>query len=519
MPYTIRKQKCTQSDGDKGTYVLSYTTKKGKKVRNCHTSKKKAQGQIAAIEGPWESDSSNMNMIEETQTFQSHSRVPDVGQNVMNVNPGCQHYGSEGYVLSVDSLPGDAGVTCTYCCTNSGETWDEGDVLVKTLDQIAPLGITESHLRHFSPDFAYHHRRGIPVNENVFRPGSWRYFSLIREARDLAASGAYNPTKGERSILRDTDVGEFDLYEGRLVPLDFPMPSRVDYDLHELKEAEYDGRDVDLNKPMRGEASHHGGRLVHLDWPEPISEATRPTGALDYIHFTSADHARQIAADRCLLESEITPGVYAVAVGGVSVPGLQKTRLGRVKEERDSAVIFRTKALPKIAHPEEVIWSGQTCSGGRRGIDIEVLDVIPASAAVAMLDDSLPTHVPPGAFHEVLAIPQEYYGKIGYEPGLQEAKYDGRDVELNKPMRGDTKKYKVYVKNDKGNVIKVEFGDAKGGMTQKIQDMGRRRAFGDRHNCDQKDDKTKPGYWSCRLPRYWKELGFKKPPNPNGEWW
>ena len=52
MPYTIRKQKCKQSDGDAGSYVLSYTTKKGKKVRNCHTSKKKARGQIAAIEGP-----------------------------------------------------------------------------------------------------------------------------------------------------------------------------------------------------------------------------------------------------------------------------------------------------------------------------------------------------------------------------------------------------------------------------------------------------------------------------------
>jgi len=52
VPYTIRKQKCKQTDGDAGTYVLSYTTKKGKKVRNCHTSKKKAQGQIAAIEGP-----------------------------------------------------------------------------------------------------------------------------------------------------------------------------------------------------------------------------------------------------------------------------------------------------------------------------------------------------------------------------------------------------------------------------------------------------------------------------------
>jgi hypothetical protein len=50
MPYTIRKQKCKQSDGDAGTYTLSYTDKKGKKHRICHTSKQKAKGQIAAIE-------------------------------------------------------------------------------------------------------------------------------------------------------------------------------------------------------------------------------------------------------------------------------------------------------------------------------------------------------------------------------------------------------------------------------------------------------------------------------------
>lgn len=56
MPYTIRKQKCKQSDGDAGSYALSYTDKEGKKHRACHTSKKKALGQIAAIEGQWEAD-------------------------------------------------------------------------------------------------------------------------------------------------------------------------------------------------------------------------------------------------------------------------------------------------------------------------------------------------------------------------------------------------------------------------------------------------------------------------------
>ncbi len=50
MPYTIRKQKCKQSDGDSGSYVLSYTDNKGKKHRNCNTSRRKARAQISAIE-------------------------------------------------------------------------------------------------------------------------------------------------------------------------------------------------------------------------------------------------------------------------------------------------------------------------------------------------------------------------------------------------------------------------------------------------------------------------------------
>lgn len=55
MPYSIRKRSCRQSSGKKGKYVLSYTDYKGKRHRNCHTSKKRARGQIAAIEGPKES--------------------------------------------------------------------------------------------------------------------------------------------------------------------------------------------------------------------------------------------------------------------------------------------------------------------------------------------------------------------------------------------------------------------------------------------------------------------------------
>jgi hypothetical protein len=81
------------------------------------------------------------------------------------------------------------------------------------------------------------------------------------------------------------------------------------------------------------------------------------------------------------------------------------------------------------------------------------------------------------------------------------------DVELNKPKRGGSKKFYVYVKNDKGNVIKVEFGDTSG-LNAKINNPEARKSFAARHNCDEKKDKTKPGYWACRLPWFAKSLGL-----------
>ena len=83
-----------------------------------------------------------------------------------------------------------------------------------------------------------------------------------------------------------------------------------------------------------------------------------------------------------------------------------------------------------------------------------------------------------------------------------------KDVELNKPKRGGSKKFYVYVKNDKGNVQKVSFGDTSG-LKAKINDRDAARNFASRHQCDTKNDKTTPGYWACRLPKYAKELGLE----------
>jgi len=93
-----------------------------------------------------------------------------------------------------------------------------------------------------------------------------------------------------------------------------------------------------------------------------------------------------------------------------------------------------------------------------------------------------------------------------YKPDVNEAEYQGREVKLNKPMAGDVKKFKVYVKNPKGNVVKVNFGhggtSAKkaGEKTMRIKkdNPERKKAFRARHNCDNPGPRTGARYWSCK---------------------
>jgi hypothetical protein len=97
--------------------------------------------------------------------------------------------------------------------------------------------------------------------------------------------------------------------------------------------------------------------------------------------------------------------------------------------------------------------------------------------------------------------------------------YKGKEVSINKPMRSSgPKKYKVYVKDPKTNNVKVvHFGDVKGGLKSKINDPEARKRYDSRHGCSagKHEDKTKPGYWSCRLPRYAEAIGL----TGGGKWW
>jgi len=112
------------------------------------------------------------------------------------------------------------------------------------------------------------------------------------------------------------------------------------------------------------------------------------------------------------------------------------------------------------------------------------------------LSATLGEHEPDSYDGETEGGYEDEYGSVDNVP-MNEAEYKGRKVQLGKPTRGDVKKYKVFVKNAKGKVVKVNFGDKN--MEIKRDNPKRRKSFRARHKCAQAKDRTSPKYWSCRM--------------------
>jgi hypothetical protein len=97
-----------------------------------------------------------------------------------------------------------------------------------------------------SENLKYHVDNNIPVLENVFRPHSEAFYNLIKEARELFDDGKIGVSEHDKHLFETTDLGYFGVYEGEIIPLDLPIEN-----IEEINEAEYKGREVELNKPTR----------------------------------------------------------------------------------------------------------------------------------------------------------------------------------------------------------------------------------------------------------------------------
>lgn len=143
-----------------------------------------------------------------------------------------------------------------------------------------------------SEGLRFHLIEGISIENNIYRPGSTKYFNLFKEVRELSKQGLYSLNEIEDYFINETEIGEWGLYEGDLVPLDYPIfeeDESLSFDTSHIieekkkikltKKNSYKGKKVKLNKPMR--SSGPGKYKVYVKNPE--------TGNIMQVNFGSRE--------------------------------------------------------------------------------------------------------------------------------------------------------------------------------------------------------------------------------------
>ena len=211
-----------------------------------------------------------------------------------------------------------------------------------------------------------------------------------------------------------------------------------------------------LNENLKARIVMTENMQYHIDVKKPLFETTLPYGSKEYLDLWA--EAR-----------------YLYSRGALNVEGIDKEKI--TETHLGEYGIYEGKRVP-LDLPmldEEIIEEKGPCWKGYKQIGMKDKN-----------GKQVPNCVPIDEVEEI-----------------NEAEYHGRKVTLGKPMQGDVKKFKVYVKNAKGNVVKVNFGfggkSAKGKrMVIKDKNPKRRAAFRARHNCKSPGPRWKARYWSCK---------------------
>ena len=390
-------------------------------------------------------------------------------------------------------------------------------------ESLAPRDILSEGLK-------YHMDANKPLTEHLYRAGSDNYFNLWAEARSLYSREILEIThEDDLAVLTETDLGHYGLLEQTSTVSKRRAGAELKQKLKGVRSDGFgkydatvygldsDGKRVelkslnDLNKFDKFELAEN--KKVPLDFPIEITEKILNEQVED------ENFVKGIELLRSTLSKEggaagLEPLVKALSGLGFSkdeVVDLIKKNIN-IKQHRDGDYIL----LPL----EEAY------SGFLRNPEDPYSEPFNPTGSVAEFKEDLRALF--GKFKGDLKNPEFIKGvgeimvswKSLLRSQLDEAKKKKakkNNKKLNKPMRDSSggKAYKVYVKDPKTKKIKtVRFGS--GGLRAKINDKKARNAFAKRHKCSTKKDKTKAGYWSCRLPRYAKLLGLKS--NFGGFW-
>ena len=294
-----------------------------------------------------------------------------------------------------------------------------------------------------SEGLKHHIDTNKPLTEHLYRAGSRAYFDLFAEARSLYSRGILEFThEDDKALLTETDLGHFGMFEGKKVPLDFPIELNEQMDLEdELANMEFG---MDYDQLGDNEKEWVRDEMDNMSIRESDSK------------YPNFDLNKNIKYQ----DTSISSGMWRYT-------GTEQGGKGVYKN----------------------LNNGQILAFDKSDFDI--------------FKNNLSSH-----FDIDEATIEERIVNILEAKKKKAKKKDNRPI--GKPMRSSSggKAYKVYVKDPKTKKIKtVRFGS--GGLRAKINDSKARAAFAARHKCSSKKDRTKAGYWSCRLPRYAKLLGLK----------
>ena len=405
----------------------------------------------------------------------------------------------------------------------------------------APRTILSEGLKH-------HIDANRPLTDNFYSAGSKDYFDLIAEARSLYSRGILEFTnKRDIELLTETDQGYFGIYEGKKVPLDFPMLNESGADTSWEDE---DGNKITLedildmtkNIPQKDYPTEKLSKIV-LNWddnPEEIERIEQVEISKQYPILIMVDEGGKIQwildgnhrAQKALRsKSKTIPAklikpsnldakakkillglpieLNEIEIGDVvKIDKAYGGGKGEVKDKKGSFVVVNGSSyhesdvkLIKEYYDEDSDPSEDDIAQAEFGMDYDQL----GPNEKEWVRDEYENINNFNRANEGLTI-KERINKI------LEAKFKGKTVDLNKPTRGDSKKFKVYVNSGKKNadgsikVKKVNFGH--GGTTakkagQKTMSIRKsnpkaRKAFRARHRCDNPGPKTMARYWSCK---------------------
>jgi organic radical activating enzyme len=342
-----------------------------------------------------------------------------------------------------------------------------GGCQTKTQGPLLTEGKVKSLL---SEGLQYHIDKQIPLFETVYRIGSDKHLALIKEARKMYSRNVIDLCEDDEALIK-THLGEFALYEGESVPLDLPM-------LNEFSLPKFDVVKPIIDKFLGG-VKKAGEKLL-----KTVKREGKQTLVLvkEIAEYVISGEKPSPAEQKKITEQLKDLGFLAFLGIAGNIPFSLFSLIYWIIDESDIADEF-LKLNESKYDKEETIQ--------------QTIDRLKARIA----DPNDGGNVP------FLIQKIKDLEKSLNEEEIEEAEFKGKDVSLNKPKRGGSKAYYVYVRDPKTKKIKkVSFGS--GGLRAKIKNKEARNAFAARHNCKDKKDRTKAGYWSCNLPRYASALGL-----------